>query len=139
MHNRIERDGLSDRIEVSSCGVGDYHVGEPPDARAIREAQQRGVDISHQHARAIRGDDFDRYDYILCMDRDNLDALKALAPRDYSGHLGLLLDFSTRHEGEGEIGDPYFGGSDNFERVGDRIEAACEGLLAHLRREGLLH
>lgn len=133
----LQRKALDGRIEVDSCGVGDYHVGEPPDPRAQREAHQREADISNLRGRVIRPDDFERFDYILCMDADNLSALRRIAPRERRAHVGLLMDFSQ--EGTGlEIGDPYFGDTDNFGQVADQVVAGCQGLLDHIeRREAL--
>lgn len=132
----VESAELTDQIEVASCGVGDYHVGEPPDPRATREAQRRDIDITSLRGRVIRNDDFYRFDYILCMDHDNLSALRQAAPADARAHVGLLLDFSRGEEGQ-EIGDPYFGDTDNFEHVADQIRDACVGLLTHLQRTEL--
>ncbi|WP_456270113.1 low molecular weight phosphotyrosine protein phosphatase [Kushneria sp. AK178] len=129
----VQQSGSDACVETDSCGVGDYHVGEPPDPRAIREAGQRGVDITDLRGRVIRRNDFDRFDYILCMDADNLSALQAMAPDNARAHVGLLMDFAG--EGAGvEIGDPYFGNTDNFGNVGDQITAGCQGLLRHLAR-----
>lgn len=126
-----QRRGLDSLIEVDSCGVGDYHVGEPPDPRAMREAHHREADISELRGRVIRSDDFERFDYILCMDEDNLQALRRMAPESRRAHVGLLMDFA--HEDTGaEIGDPYFGNTDNFGHVADQIEAGCQGLLDHI-------
>ncbi|WP_457808151.1 low molecular weight protein-tyrosine-phosphatase [Kushneria sp. EE4] len=129
----VHQSGLDARIETDSCGVGDYHVGEPPDPRAMREAQQRDVDITELRGRVVRRDDFDRFDYILCMDGDNLEALQKMAPDSGRAHVGLLMDFASEDTGT-EIGDPYFGNTDNFGRVADQITAGCQGLLERLKR-----
>ncbi|NYB77286.1 MAG: low molecular weight phosphotyrosine protein phosphatase, partial [Stenotrophomonas maltophilia] len=42
MRHQVESAGLGDRIEVDSAGTGDWHVGEPPDARAQAAACSRG-------------------------------------------------------------------------------------------------
>ncbi|GHC19179.1 phosphotyrosine protein phosphatase [Kushneria pakistanensis] len=128
----LHQSGLENRIETDSCGVGDYHVGEPPDPRAIREAQHRDIDITGLRGRVIRQDDFDRFDYVLCMDRENLEALKKVAPRESRAHVGLLMDFATQGTGK-EIDDPYFGNTDGFECMGDQIVAGCQGLLNQLK------
>ncbi|WP_174678768.1 low molecular weight protein-tyrosine-phosphatase [Kushneria konosiri] len=130
----LQSRGLDSRIEVDSCGVGDYHAGEPPDPRAMREAHHRGADISELRGRVIRLNDFEQFDYILCMDEDNLQALRRMAPETRRAHVGLLMDFADEGTGA-EIGDPYFGSTDNFGRVADQIEAGCQGLLEHIERQ----
>src|SRR3954468_14707625 len=66
-------------LEVDSAGTADYHVGEPPDQRAIAAAQRRGIDLSGLRARLVTAADFRRFDYMLAMDRANLFALQARA------------------------------------------------------------
>src|ERR1700677_1416485 len=67
-------------IEVDSAGTGDYHLGEPPDARSRRAAAARGIDLSRLRARQVGRQDFARFDLILAMDRHNLRALRAMSP-----------------------------------------------------------
>jgi len=118
-------------IVVDSAGTGDWHVGHPPDRRAIAAAKRRGTEISHLRARQVERDDFYRFDFIIAMDRSNYRALEALAPPDASAQLSMMLDFSSHHQGD--VPDPYFGGTDGFEAVLDMLETANRGLIAHLR------
>lgn len=124
----VERRGFSERIGVDSAGTIDYHAGEPPDPRAQEMAQHYGIDIGHMRARQFRFEDFERFDYILAMDRENLRHLNLAKPEGYAGHLGLFCDFAP-HRKEDEVPDPYFGGSQGFRRVYDLISEASEGLL----------
>jgi protein-tyrosine phosphatase len=128
----VARAGLAARIHVDSAGTGDWHVGRPPDSRAIAAARDRGYDITGLRARQVRRSDFARFDWILAMDRSNLTALKALRPRDFTGHLGLFLELAPEL-GIAEVPDPYFGGSPDFVRMLDLIERASEILILHLR------
>lgn len=133
---RVQRAGLADRIRVDSAATGAFHVGSPPDPRTQRAAAARGYDLSSQRARQVHPDDFQRFDYILPMDRMNLGNLRALCPKDYRGYLGLFMDFS-RQKQYGQVPDPYSGGADDFELVLNLVEDAADGLLAHIRREKL--
>ncbi len=130
---RTEDAGLAQRILADSAGTHDYHIGDPPDARAQRAARLRGYDMSVLRGRQVEVADFSRFDYVLAMDRDNLAILQRLRPRDAAGHLGLFLEFASRHDGR-EVPDPYYGGADGFEHVLDMVEDASEGLLDHIRR-----
>lgn len=127
-----QRAGLLDELLIESAGVGDWHVGEPPDKRAIVHARRRGYDLAALRARQVTREDFARFDFILAMDQRNLRDLQALRPADYKGYLGLFLDFAP-HLGVREVPDPYYGGSDGFETVLELAERASEGLLAHIR------
>jgi protein-tyrosine phosphatase len=128
-----QRAGLLDGLSIASAGIGDWHVGQAPDNRAIIHARRRGYDLAGLRARQVTREDFARFDFILAMDLRNLHDLKALCPPDYKGCLGLFLDFAP-HLGLREVPDPYHGGAEGFETVLELTERACQGLLAHLRR-----
>ena len=117
---------------MDSAGTHDYHIGEPPDGRAMEAAARREIDLSVQRARQVEISDFTRFDYVLAMDRDNLDMLRALCPTDLDGRIGLFMDFAPEWR-EREVPDPYWGGLRGFERVLDMVEAASRGLLGHIQ------
>ncbi len=129
----VDNNALAHQIHVDSAGTSSWHINEPPDRRSQSAALKRGYDLSHQRGRQVTVRDFERYDYILAMDEDNLTDLKRLCPKDYKGHLGLFLAFNQQAEYE-EVPDPYHGGGQGFELVLDLIEGASEGLLAHIQR-----
>jgi len=122
------------QVRVDSAGTGDWHVGAAPDRRAIQAARRRGYDLTALRARQVRADDFERFGWIVAMDRANLRALEALRPPQYSGHLGLFLDFAP-DAGIDEVPDPYYGGLEGFDRVLDLVEIASAGLVERLRRQ----
>jgi len=126
------RAGLLDALRIESAGIGDWHVGEAPDKRAILHARRRGYELDALRARQVTREDFARFDFMLAMDRRNLRDLEALRPADYRGYLGLLLDFAP-HLGLREVPDPYYGGAEGFEAVLELTERACAALLAHIR------
>jgi protein-tyrosine phosphatase len=123
--------GLVNRVDVDSAGTHDYHVGKPPDSRAQAAALRRGYDLAAQRARQVTPADFRRFDYILAMDRANLELLKPMQPPDFGGYLGLFLDFAPWLE-EREVPDPYYGGPAGFERVLDLTEQGVHSLLAEI-------
>jgi len=120
------------RIEIDSAGTHAYHVGEPPDPRAQRAAQRRGIDLSGLRARRVTADDFERFDLVVAMDPLNIAALEELCPPARRERIRLLLDFAPE-AGRSDVPDPYYGGSNGFEYVLDLAEQASRGLLIHLR------
>ncbi len=124
--------GLAPRLTIDSAGTGEWHVGNPPDYRAIAHAGRRGYDLKPLRARQVSAADFARFDYILAMDRANLRDLAALRPPGYGGHLGLFLDFAPDLRLR-DVPDPYDGGAHGFERVLDLVEAASAALVRHLQ------
>lgn len=127
----VEQAGLSGGIRIDSAGTHAYHVGEPADRRARAAAERRGYSLADIRARRICAEDFERFDYILAMDRDNLAALMGQSAPEQRGKIHLLLEFSA--SGPAEVPDPYYGGASGFERVLDLVEDACLGLLEVLR------
>ena len=130
----VENAGLSEQVLIDSAGTHDYHIGEKPDSRAQRAAQQRGYDMGKLRGRQVGEDDFRRFDYVLAMDTANLAILKRIVPPGCGNQLGLFLEYA-RHHNEREVPDPYYGGEDGFERVLDMVEDAAQGLLQEIRRK----
>lgn len=129
----VERRGMIHQVEIDSAGTAAYHVGNPPDHRAAAAALKRGFDLSDLRARQAIAADFEHYDFIMAMDKENLAALKAICPADFKGHLGLFL--ALTESSEQEVPDPYYGGPAGFDHVLDLVEAASETLLNQIATE----
>jgi len=132
--NALRREGLEGEVEVDSAGTGDWHVGQPPDERALRSADLRGLDIGHLRARQITPEDCRAFDYVLTMDEENYRAVSALC--DGGAVVRPFLDFYPDSP-EHEVPDPYYGGPDGFEHVLDLVEGASEGLIEDIRKRHL--
>jgi len=126
-----QRAGIASRLTIDSAGTGDWHVGNPPDYRAIAHAAMRGYDIAGLRARQIELGDFARFDWILAMDGTILDTLARMRPAGSAGYLGLFLDLAP-HLDRRDVPDPYDRGADVFETVLDLVEAASDALVARL-------
>lgn len=128
---KLERAGLAGLVRVDSAGTGDWHIGKAPDARTQAAASRAGYDLSQLRARVVCAEDFQRFDYILAMDQDNLRQLQAMRPAQFRGILELFL----RQGGvdTGEVPDPYYGGPEGFEQVLSLVEQACDGLVRQLQ------
>ncbi len=129
----VEQENLLDSIEIDSAGTHAYHVGNPPDARALQTGRGRGLDFSDLRARQACVDDFHEFDYILAMDNDNHSGLAAICPAGQEGRLRMFMEFAPQMN-IGEVPDPYYGGDSGFENVFDMVEAASRGLLEHIRK-----
>ena len=136
MNGLIEKNILQDRIECDSAGTIGYHSGEPADARMQQHALKRGYDLTST-ARQIKHFDFDRFDYIIAMDKENYNNILALDFEEkYKSKISLMMDFATEYE-DSEVPDPYYGGEQGFEYVLDLLEDACLGLLNHIVQNDL--
>lgn len=116
---------------IDSAGTGDWHVDEAPDSRMRRAARNRGYDLSALRGRQVIVEDFQRFDLILAMDKNNLRELQALQPAGSTAQLDLFL---RRYAlAQDEVPDPYFGGEDGFEKVLDLLEQASDALLIEMQ------
>lgn len=131
----VEEAGLGDSVAVDSAGTHAYHTNEPADRRAQAAAERRGYSMADIRARRVQADDFERFDYIIAMDRDNLVMLIDQADVQYHEKIRLFLEYSSVQESE--VPDPYYGGAAGFERVLDLVEDASRGLLETLRNKAL--
>jgi protein-tyrosine phosphatase len=127
------RAGLASRIEVDSAGTGEWYVGNPPDYRAIAHAARRGYDLQPLRSRQVSSADFDRFQFVLAMDRSNLAELRAMRPAHFEGELSLFLDFVPDATSR-EVPDPYDKGPEAFERALDLIEQGSDAFVAYLAR-----
>lgn len=123
-----------DRVFADSAGTIDFHAGSPPDPRAQAAARAYGVDISGQRARQVRLDDFERFQYILAMDAENLRDLRQLCPPHRHERLRLFCEYAPGLKVRA-VPDPYYGGKEGFDRVIRIVEAASRGLIEAIEAE----
>ncbi len=126
-----EEEGVLHLFEIDSAGLGDWHTGQAPDARAQAAAASRGIDISGQSARQVTRNDYARFDLLLVMDGSNYEELAQSAPSDARHKIRRFLDFAPQ-VGTKDVPDPFYGGSEGFDHALDLIEEAARGLLADL-------
>lgn len=126
LRHLVRRAGRADEFLIDSAGTGAWHIGDPPDSRAIAVAAEHDIDISTLRARRIDTTDFDRFDLILALDRSNLRNLKERAPAGATARIELFSEhaFATAED----VPDPYFGGRDEFEDVYRMLYRGCASM-----------
>lgn len=128
----LEARGMSSQVRVDSAGIGSWHVGELPDARMRRHAQQRGY-VLDSRARQFTEADFNRFDYIVVMDEENeREILSRASSEKERGQVLRMCDFFVENKGRTSVPDPYYGDGTAFELALDLIEDGCRGLMASL-------
>jgi protein-tyrosine phosphatase len=137
MNHLIEQADLSDAIICDSAGTSSYHLGSPPDRRmSAAAATKLGIKLRGQ-ARQFQKSDFQDFDLILAMDRENYENILALdLTKQYQHKVRLMCEFCSQHTLK-EVPDPYYGGQDGFNQVIDLLIDACEGLLTKVMSEKL--
>jgi len=129
----LEERNLSDKYVVDSAGTANYHVGERPDNRMLRTAEEHGVYLPSKARHAVSSD-FKDFDVILAMDQSNYDNLNQIKPNDATADLLKMRDFDEENKG-GDVPDPYFGGADGFEEVFQILKRSCNNLIDFLEKE----
>ncbi len=132
MNHLVSQAGLSDRIYCDSAGTSSYHIGSPSDRRMNAAAVSKlGIKLLGQ-ARQFQRSDFQEFDLILAMDKDNYENILAVdSSGQYHHKVRLMCDFCSRHTLK-EVPDPYYGGTEGFNQVIDLLIDACEGLLEYV-------
>lgn len=134
MNAVIKKYGLADKIQCDSAGTIAYHEGEPADSRMKHHARMRGYSLT-SIARKFRYEDFEKFDYIIAMDKENYaDLLEMDRERKYFDKISMMMSFGKNSD-EDEVPDPYYGGPAGFEKVLDLLEDACKGLLEEILNE----
>lgn len=130
----VEKAGLAGDFEIDSAGTGSWHIGQAPDPRAQAACGNHGIDISGHRARQVKKGDFERFDWILACDGENLRDLERMKPVHSHAQVALLMPFAG-NPSDRIVPDPYYGGAADFENTVSRAQAACRGLLAALTAE----
>jgi protein-tyrosine phosphatase len=127
----VKERGLIQSIELDSAGTGAYHIGSNPDQRAQEVCLTNGITLAHK-ARQVQRADFDQFDYILAMDKDNYNTLKKIAAHD---QLYLMRSFDPSALNDLNVPDPYYGGIEGFNEVYEMLYRAGNGLLDHIEKK----
>lgn len=129
--HKIKERGLAHLVEADSCGTSNYHIGDQPDSRTIANAKKNGVAIDHC-GRQLCAEDFQKFDYILAMDKSNYSNILRLPESgQYASKVKMMREFDPL-TGSGEVPDPYYGGEKGFQEVFDILDRTMEKFIDHL-------
>ena len=132
-HQILEK-RLQKHFLANSCGTANYHIGDPPDPRTIRNALKNGISIQHQ-GRQFDPQDFQRYDQILTMDRSNqVNLLRLPGAGAYNHKVKLMRVFDLVNKGA-DVPDPYYGNEIDFQDVFDILQRSVSGLVRSLQAD----
>ncbi|MEO1521088.1 MAG: low molecular weight protein-tyrosine-phosphatase [Cyanobacteria bacterium J06633_2] len=134
MVHLIRERGLEDHILCDSAGTSSYHIGSLPDRRMTAAARHQGIELRGQ-ARQFSKADFDTFDLILAMDRQNYRDILRLATSDGHEQKVRMMCSYCKVYSDDEVPDPYYGGDEGFQYVINLLLDACEGLLNQIEVE----
>ena len=126
----ILRSKISEKHIVASAGAISFHEGSPPDKRSTKIAKEYGVDISHQRANYFTEKHLEDFDKIFCMDLKNLeDVLSKAKSEEQRNKVSLIMEEAGVLSDEKiEVPDPYYGDMNDFEKVYQMLDQACEAI-----------
>ena len=128
--HKIKGKGLAKSFEAESCGTANYHVGDSPDERTIRNAKKNGVEIDHV-GRQLSERDLDYFDHILTMDESNYRNVFKLTNAELNKEkISLMRNYDPK--GNGEVPDPYYGGESGFQEVFEILDRSIENFLTQV-------
>ena len=127
MKELVRRAGLEDKIRVASAATSTEEIGNPVYPPAREKLRQHGISCQGKQAVQLRRADYDRYDYLIGMDRWNLRNMLRIVGRDPEGKLRPLLP-------DREVADPWYTG--DFDATWNDVLEGCQALLDELRRSG---
>jgi protein-tyrosine phosphatase len=128
----VEAEDLSNVLAVDSVGLHGFHVGEPPDARAVAAAARRGYRMRDLRARRIRLQDFHDFDKLIAMDDGHYQALHQQCPDQYREKICMFLEAAATDD-SASIPDPFYGVMEDFEHALDLIETGAKAWFERLK------
>jgi low molecular weight phosphotyrosine protein phosphatase len=137
LQHMIKEQNLESLVtEVDSCGTGAYHVGNSPDSRTLWTLKEHNVSLDHS-ARQLEAADFDKFDYILAMDRENLSGIQSAARRAKSSRQPVICLFGDFGTGKNKvIQDPYYGSSNSgFDKAYEQSLEFGQGLIDAIKEK----
>lgn len=120
-------------LESDSAGTAAYHVGEKPDDRTINVALKNGVPIDSR-ARKFMVEDYDNFDYIIAMDKNNYEDIRRIGGGDHPG-LHLMREFDSLNNGDLNVPDPYYGGQDGFDHIFQMLSRSIVELIEKIESD----
>ena len=129
MKELVRENGLENEFYIESAATSTEEIGNgvyPPVKRILKA---RGIDPSAKHARQMTRADYDKFDYIVCMDTYNMRNMRYIAD-DTCGKYSKLLDFTNNPH---DVADPWYSG--DFETTEREIEQGCKALLEHILKK----
>ncbi len=136
LRKKIEDQNLD--WKVDSAGTGAWHVGQNPDVRAIAIAKKYGVDISKLLARQIRKKDFQEFDFIFVMDKENYGNVVSMSSvPEEKNKVAMLMNIMKKGLNT-NVPEPWYD-DDLFDDVFKMIDGACERLMKNLEETRSVH
>ncbi|MFT4105075.1 MAG: low molecular weight protein-tyrosine-phosphatase [Lacrimispora sp.] len=127
MKDMIEKERLKDCFYVASAATSTEELGNPVHRGTREKLKQYGISTEGKYAVQVSRKDYDKYDYLIGMDKRNVGNMLKIVGEDTKGKVKRLLDFSSNPR---DIADPWYTG--DFDRTYDDVYEGCEALLSYI-------
>ncbi len=129
----VKKRGLSEKFIINSAGTSTEELGNDTHYGTKAKLKEENVEFTKRRAVQVKKSDYDKYDYLICMDRNNIKNLEKIIKRDTDNKVHLLLDFTNS---TGNIADPWY--THNFDETYYDVEKGCLSFLEHLTDSGVI-
>lgn len=128
MKDLVKKEGLEDSFYIASAATSREEIGNPVHPGTRNKLAGFGISVAGKRAVQMTAADYEKYDYIIGMDSQNMKNMKRIIGEDTEGKLHLLLEYAGR---QGDVADPWYTG--DFDKTYEDVVAGCKGLLEKLR------
>ncbi len=135
MNKILKKEGLDDKVAIDSAGTGSWHIGELPDDRTYKIAEENAIELNNP-ARQVTVNDLEQFDYIIAMDENNLGSLYDMDPEmKYAHKFYLLRDFDRLAKDDKNVPDPYWGDEEEFQEIFKILERSLHEYVRFLKQQ----
>lgn len=124
LKDMVRKNGMEREFEICSAATSTEEIGNPVYPPARRKLAEHGISCEGKRAVQMTKEDYQYYDYIIAMDRYNLNNMKRFAGNDNKNKISLMMDYTNRR---GDVADPWYTG--DFETTWNDICEGCRGFL----------
>lgn len=128
----VKKSGLENSIYIESKATSTEEIGNPPHYGTVSKLRQVGIPVLEHRASQMKKSDYEKFDYIIGMDRWNYRNIISITGGDPAEKVSLLLDFTNR---PGDIADPWY--THNFDETYNDVLEGCQALLNKISGQNL--
>lgn len=127
MKEKIKKNNLQDKFIIESKGTSYEEEGNDIYPNVKRLLDEKNISYTRRCATTLVEEDYEKYDYFIGMDQNNIRNMKYLFNNDPNNKVYRLLDFTSLKK---DVEDPWY--TRNFEKVYEEINIGCDKLLETL-------
>ncbi|MFI3327209.1 MAG: low molecular weight protein-tyrosine-phosphatase [Clostridia bacterium] len=129
LKDMVNKEGIADEFYIESAGTSREEIGNDTHHGTKAKLKEMNISFTKRHARQVTKADYDNFDYLICMDKNNLRNLERIIGTDTENKFSLLLDFANEHK---DIADPWYTG--NFDETFEDVVRGCKAFLTTINK-----